>query len=55
MPIDAAASMVSSSRMPFGNRYRWSLVVVQPDSSSSAIAVCVETFAISGVSRAQTG
>lgn len=41
--------MESSSRAPFGYRYRWSLVVVQPDSISSAMAVWVETWIISGV------
>src|SRR5256885_13105774 len=49
MPICCAAAMESSSRAPFGYRYRWSLVVVQPDSISSAMAVWVETWIISGV------
>ena len=54
-PSVCAASIVSSSRPPFGWRYRWSLAVVQPDSMSSAIATCADTLSISGVSRAQTG
>ena len=54
-PICRAASIVSSSRQPFGNVYRWSLDVVQPESISSAIAVSAETRMASGVSRAQIG
>ena len=53
--MSRAASIVSSSRQPFGNTYRWSLDVVQPDSISSAMAVSADTRMASGVSRAQTG
>ena len=47
--------MLSSRRTPFGYTYRWSLLVVHPDSSSSAMAVCVDTRTICGVRWAQMG
>ena len=55
MPMACAASMLSSSRTPLGYRYRWSLLVVQPLSSSSAMATRLLTCTISGVRPAQIG
>jgi hypothetical protein len=48
-PMRRATSMVSSRRAPFGNRYWWSLEVVQPDTRSSAIATSAAVANISGV------
>ena len=55
MPMSAAASMLSSSRAPFGNRYRWSDEQVQPDSASSANPSRAEARMSPGVIRDQIG
>ena len=55
MPSSAATSMVSSSRQPLGNRYKWSELVEQPESISSAMATRVATRSMSGVILPQTG
>ena len=55
MGLRTGLAQISASRLPFGNRYRWSEAVVHPERANSHSAVCVDVKMSSGVIRAHIG